>query len=89
MSSELVLVVDDEPSIVQLARLYLEREGFRVESAGDGPAALQAVERLHPALLVLDVMLPGLDGFEVCKRLRAAGNPVRHPDGYRPRRGHR
>ena len=76
MSSELVLVVDDEPSIVQLARMYLERDGFRVESAGDGLAALQAVERLHPALLVLDVMLPGLDGFEVCKRLRAAGDPV-------------
>jgi two-component system, OmpR family, alkaline phosphatase synthesis response regulator PhoP len=76
MTSELVLVVDDEPSIVQLARLYLEREGFKIEAAGDGPGALKAVAELRPALVVLDVMLPGLDGFEVCRQLRAAGNPV-------------
>jgi DNA-binding response OmpR family regulator len=76
MASELVLVVDDEPNIVQLARLYLEREGFRIEAVGDGPGALKAVEELRPALVVLDVMLPGLDGFEVCRQLRAANNPV-------------
>jgi two-component system, OmpR family, alkaline phosphatase synthesis response regulator PhoP len=76
MASELVLVVDDEPNIVQLARLYLEREGFRIETVGDGPGALKAVEELRPALVVLDVMLPGLDGFEVCRRLRTANNPV-------------
>lgn len=76
MSAELVLLVDDEPNIIQLARLYLEREGFRVEAVGDGPAALQAVERLRPALLVLDLMLPGLDGMEVCRRLRAVNNPI-------------
>ena len=76
MSSELVLVVDDEPSIVQLVRLYLEREGFKVEEAATGPGALTAVESLHPDLLVLDVMLPGLGGFEVCKQLRAAGNSI-------------
>jgi len=76
MTSELVLLVDDEPSIVQLARMYLERENFRVESAGDGEAALEAVKRLHPALVVLDVMLPRLDGFEVCRRLRADGDPL-------------
>jgi len=52
--------------------MYLEREGFHIESVGDGEAALGAVERLHPALVVLDVMLPKLDGFEVCRRLRAA-----------------
>jgi two-component system, OmpR family, alkaline phosphatase synthesis response regulator PhoP len=76
MSSELILLVDDEPSIVQLARMYLERENFRVESAGDGEAALEAVMRLAPQLIVLDVMLPRLDGLEVCRRLRAENNPV-------------
>jgi two-component system alkaline phosphatase synthesis response regulator PhoP len=76
MTAELVLLVDDEPNIVQLQRLYLEREGFRVEGVGDGLAALEAVARLHPALMVLDVMLPGLDGLEVCRKLRAANNPI-------------
>ena len=76
MSSELILLVDDEPSIVQLARMYLERENFKVESAGDGEAALEAVRRLTPHLVVLDVMLPKLDGLEVCRRLRAENNPV-------------
>jgi DNA-binding response OmpR family regulator len=72
--NEFILLVDDEPSIVQLARMYLEREGFRTESANDGEAALDKVARGQPALLVLDVMLPKLDGFEVCRRLRAAQN---------------
>ena len=76
MSSELVLLVDDEPPILQLARMYLEREGFRVQEAKDGQAALEAVNRLQPALVVLDVMLPKLDGFEVCRRLRAAKDNV-------------
>jgi two-component system, OmpR family, alkaline phosphatase synthesis response regulator PhoP len=76
MPAELVLLVDDEPNIIQLARLYLEREGFQVEAVVDGLEALQAVERLHPAMLVLDLMLPGLDGMEVCRRLRTANNPV-------------
>jgi len=76
MAGELILVVDDEPSIIQLTRMYLEREKFRVEAAGDGEAALAAVARLHPSLVVLDVMLPGLDGFEVCRRLRAQEDNV-------------
>ena len=76
MSNELILLVDDEPSIVQLARMYLEREGFRTESASDGQTALDKVARDHPALVVLDVMLPKLDGFEVCRRLRASQNSV-------------
>ena len=74
--NELILLVDDEPSIVQLARMYLEREKFRVEAAGDGEAALETVARLRPALIVLDVMLPRLDGLEVCRRLRAQKDPV-------------
>ena len=74
--NELILLVDDEPSIIELSRMYLEREGFRTHSAKDGQAALEAVAREHPALVVLDVMLPKLDGFEVCRQLRAANDPT-------------
>ncbi len=73
---ETILLVDDEPSIIQLARMYIEREGFQTESAADGEKALEAAARLKPALIVLDVMLPKLDGFEVCRTLRAKDNPV-------------
>jgi len=76
VSNELVLLVDDEPSILQLARMYLERDGFRIQEAKDGEAALESITRLQPALVVLDVMLPKLDGFEVCRRVRAENNPV-------------
>lgn len=69
--SHLILLVDDEPSIIQLARLYLEREGFRVISASDGHSALEMVKKHKPDLIVLDLMLPVLDGFEVCRKLRA------------------
>jgi DNA-binding response OmpR family regulator len=72
--NDLILLVDDEPSIIKLARMYLEREGFRIQAARDGESALGMVEREHPALVVLDVMLPKLDGFEVCRRLRASNN---------------
>lgn len=74
MASELVLLVDDEPAILKLARMYLEREGFRVQEVSDGEAAIEAVNRAHPSLVVLDVMLPRLDGFEVCRRLRASNS---------------
>jgi DNA-binding response OmpR family regulator len=74
MASELILLVDDEPSIIQLARMYFERDGFRVQEIGDGEAALEAVAKHRPALIVLDVMLPKLDGFEVCRKLRASGD---------------
>jgi two-component system, OmpR family, alkaline phosphatase synthesis response regulator PhoP len=76
MSGELILLVDDEPNIVQLARLYLEREGFRVQAVGDGAAALAAVDKLKPALMVLDLMLPEVDGMEVCRRLRAQNSSL-------------
>ncbi len=56
--------------------MYLERENFRVEEASNGEAALESVNRLNPALVILDVMLPKLDGFEVCRRLRALDNQV-------------
>jgi len=68
----LVLLVEDEPVIADLVRSALEREGYAVLLAGDGPGALAAVARHRPALILLDVGLPGLDGIEVCRRLRAA-----------------
>ena len=74
--NELILLVDDEPSIIELSRMYLEREGFRIVSVKDGESALAAATREHPALVVLDVMLPKLDGFEVCRRLRATDEPT-------------
>jgi two-component system alkaline phosphatase synthesis response regulator PhoP len=76
MTTELILLVDDEPSIIELARMYLQRENFIVSSASDGEAALETIHRLNPALVVLDVMLPKLDGFEVCRRLRAEKNAI-------------
>ncbi|HET7677967.1 MAG TPA: response regulator transcription factor [Candidatus Limnocylindrales bacterium] len=66
-----ILVVDDDPKIVQLVRMYLEREGFRVVAAHDGRAALAAFRERRPALIVLDLMLPLLDGLEVCRAVRA------------------
>jgi DNA-binding response OmpR family regulator len=70
-SRGLVLVVEDEPPIADLLRLYLTREGFGVHVEGTGEAALEAIARLRPVLVLLDVGLPGIDGTEVCRRLRA------------------
>ena len=70
-SKETILVVDDERNIVELARMYLEAEGYRVVTAADGKEALAQVQATRPALVVLDLMLPELDGWEVCRRLRA------------------
>jgi two-component system, OmpR family, alkaline phosphatase synthesis response regulator PhoP len=69
-----VLVVDDERNIVELVRLYLEKEGFNVVSAADGEQALVQYERSDPDLVILDLMLPKLDGFEVCRELRRRGD---------------
>jgi DNA-binding response OmpR family regulator len=68
-----ILVVDDDPKIVALVRTYLERERYPVITAGDGPAALRAIEGQQPRLVVLDLMLPGLDGLSVIRRARALG----------------
>jgi len=65
-----VVVVDDDAHIRELASLYLQKEGFEVQTAADGPSAIDLVERDRPALVVLDLMLPGMSGFDVCKRLR-------------------
>ncbi len=72
MSGTRILVVDDEPHITDLVAMALRYEGFEVETAATGAAALRAVEEFRPALVVLDVMLPDLDGFQVAERLVAA-----------------
>jgi DNA-binding response OmpR family regulator len=66
-----VLVVEDEPAIADLLRMYLSREGFQVLVEGDGQDALQAVVEHRPSCVLLDVGLPGMDGIEVCRRMRA------------------
>ena len=65
-----ILVVDDERNIIELVRLYLRSEGFQVESANDGVEALEKVASIHPDLIILDLMMPQMDGWEVCRRLR-------------------
>jgi len=72
--SQTVLVVEDDPKIVNLLGLYLKREGFNVASAADGREALDAATRIRPSLIILDLMLPHMDGVEVCRRLRAASD---------------
>jgi DNA-binding response OmpR family regulator len=71
-----ILVVDDEPAIVAVIRERLEREGLPVQAVASGEEALACVAADSPDLVVLDVMLPGIDGFEVLRRLRGAGNAV-------------
>ena len=65
------LVVDDEPPLVKIVSTYLEREGFEVASAGDGERAVALVRELDPDVIVLDLMLPGIDGIEACRQIRA------------------
>ena len=76
MTQEFILLVDDEENITDLARMYLERDGFITRSQTNGLAALEEIRHDHPALVVLDLMLPGIDGFEICKKLRAENNQV-------------
>lgn len=69
--SDTILVVDDEQRIIDLARMYLEQDGYRVASSTDGVDALNKILNSTPNLVVLDLMLPGMDGLEVCRRVRA------------------
>jgi two-component system, OmpR family, alkaline phosphatase synthesis response regulator PhoP len=69
-----ILVVDDERNIVELVRLYLEKDGFTVVAASDGEQALVAFDRAEPDLVILDLMLPKMDGFEVCRQIRRRGD---------------
>ena len=68
--AEKILVVDDDPNIAELLRLYLEKEGFEVHIAHDGGEAVQKHKELDPALMLLDIMLPVLDGWQVCREIR-------------------
>ena len=70
MSNAKILIVDDEQTIVNTVRAYLEPEGYTVYTAADGPAALKAARAFRPDLVILDIMLPGLDGLDVLRRLR-------------------
>jgi len=70
MTGKRVLVVDDDAKTVELVKLYLNRDGYRVLTAYDGVEALRLARESHPDLIVLDLMLPGIDGLEVCRILR-------------------
>ncbi len=72
--AEKILVVDDEVSLQETLTYKLEKEGYQVEVAGDGLTALELARSTHPDLVILDVMLPGMDGFEVCRNLRQESN---------------
>jgi DNA-binding response OmpR family regulator len=85
MSQRRVLVVEDERTIAESVAARLRVEGFAVDVVGDGPGAVRAVQSLRPDLVVLDVMLPGFDGLEVCRRIQADRPAGRHrPDGGQP-----
>ena len=70
---KLVLVVDDDESLLELMEHVIKKEGFRTDRAEDGPEALRKAQALNPDLLVLDMMLPGMGGYEVLRQLQAAG----------------
>ncbi|KAA3644010.1 MAG: DNA-binding response regulator [Chloroflexi bacterium] len=70
MAKTKILVIDDEVSIINLVKAYLEKEGYQVDTAMDGPSGLHAARNLAPDLIVLDIMLPGMDGTELLSRLR-------------------
>lgn len=74
MKNETILVVDDEANIRDLARMYLEKDGYRVDTVTNGAEALVYIAQTPPTLMVLDLMLPEIDGWEVCRRVRADSN---------------
>ncbi len=74
MPEQTILLIDDEPHIIELAQMYLEKEGFTVYSAGDGQTALEQIAARQPDLIVLDLMLPQIDGWQVCRRVRAGSD---------------
>lgn len=79
MSDASILIVEDEPDIADLIRFHVEREGFRAQTVHSGRIALEVIEREPPSLVVLDLMLPDLDGLEVCRRLKWDNNTRRIP----------
>ena len=77
MSKGIILVIDDEEDLIELVRYNLNKEGFEVIGAGDGESGLKQVRQNRPDLIIIDLMLPGIDGLEVCRMLRA-GNETAH-----------
>ena len=71
MSKALILIIEDDPDIVELLQYNLEKGGYAVRVALDGESGLEAARRYKPELVLLDLMMPGIDGLEVCKRLKA------------------
>src|SRR5712691_6295803 len=71
MGQERILVVEDEPMVAEVVERYLRRDGCEVSVVHEGDAALNAIDRFQPDLIVLDLMLPGVDGMEICRRVRA------------------
>ena len=74
MANEKILVVDDDANICELLRLYLTKEGYQVTVANDGEEGLEKFNTVKPDMVLLDVMMPRMDGLEVCRRIRKAGN---------------
>jgi len=70
MAGKRILVVDDDAKIVELVKLYLNRDGYKVVTAYDGDQALRLARESHPDLIILDIMLPGIDGLGICRILR-------------------
>lgn len=74
MNGKRILIADDEPKIIKFLDGFLQREGFQVFTASNGQEVLAVVDRINPDLIILDVMMPKLDGFEVCRRIREESN---------------
>jgi DNA-binding response OmpR family regulator len=74
VARDLILIADDEANIRELARMYLEKEGYQVQTVNDGAQAIHQIKNEPPSLLILDLMMPEMDGWEVCRRIRAGSN---------------
>lgn len=83
---ETILVVEDEPALQETLVYNLEKQGYSVESTADGRSALEMARKLNPDLIVLDIMLPSMDGIEVCKTLRREKLQQPNPNAHRARR---
>ena len=79
MAEGLVLIIDDEKDLLELVRYNLEKEGYRIKTAEDGEAGLEAATRELPDIVIVDLMLPGIDGLDVCRRLRSDQRTARTP----------